>query len=96
MSRQILALAVCALLTHTLARPASADDSDRVLRIDHHVGVRSTVPAIAGQTATIYVREVVRAGTALRGGAGNRPVLFVHGGGTPGAVAFDVQHQDYS
>src|SRR5947207_15849825 len=44
----------------------------------------------------MYVREVVRAGTALRGGAANRVILFVHGGGTPGAVAFDVQHQDYS
>jgi pimeloyl-ACP methyl ester carboxylesterase len=55
------------------------------------------VPAIAGQTTTIYVREVVRAGTALRNRASATPiVLFVHGAGTPGAVGFDVAHQDYS
>jgi tRNA 2-selenouridine synthase len=28
--------------------------------------------------------------------AGDKVVLFVHGGGTPGAVAFDVPYQDYS
>jgi pimeloyl-ACP methyl ester carboxylesterase len=38
----------------------------------------------------------VRAGTALRGGAGSRVVLFVHGTGTPAEVAFDVPYPDYS
>jgi pimeloyl-ACP methyl ester carboxylesterase len=74
-----------------------ADDSERVLTIDHYVTVRSTVPAIAGQPSQIYVRERAKAGTVLRGSTlSDRVVLFVHGAGTPGAVAFDVPYQDYS
>jgi pimeloyl-ACP methyl ester carboxylesterase len=54
-------------------------------------------PDITGQIAQIYVREVVVAGTALRGGtSADRVVLFVHGAGTPAEVAFDVPHEDYS
>jgi hypothetical protein len=45
----------------TLARTAVAEDDDQ----DHDVGVRSTVPAIAGQRTPVYVREVVRAASAL-------------------------------
>jgi hypothetical protein len=45
---------------------AYADDSDRLLTIDHYVRVVSTVPAIAGQPAQLYVRERVLAGGALR------------------------------
>src|SRR6185295_13498815 len=71
-------------------------DSARPLSIDHYVRVRSTVPAIAGQTTQIYVREVVLAGAAARGTAPEKVVLFVHGAGTPGEVAFDVPYQDYS
>jgi pimeloyl-ACP methyl ester carboxylesterase len=75
----------------------AAEDYDRVLRLDHYVGVRSTVPAIAGQQTPIYVREVVRAASALRDkGIANRVVLFIHGAGTPAEVAFDVPYQDYS
>src|SRR4026209_787548 len=47
---------------------AFADDADRLLRLDHYVQVRSTVPAIAGQITQIYVREVVEAGTVPRSG----------------------------
>jgi pimeloyl-ACP methyl ester carboxylesterase len=55
------------------------------------------VPAIAGQTTPIYVREVVRAASALRDrNIANRVVLFIHGAGTPAEVAFDVPYQDYS
>jgi len=76
---------------------ASGDDGERLLTVDHYVATRSIVPAIAGQTAQIYVREVVRAGTALRGvAASDKVVLFVHGAGTPAEVAFDVPYQDYS
>src|SRR5262249_7387280 len=54
-------------------------------------------PVIAGQTANIYVREVVLAHTALRENLPpNRIALFVHGAGTPAEVAFDVPYQDYS
>src|SRR5690242_5046448 len=74
-----------------------ADDGGRLLRIDHYVQVRSTVPAIAGQTTQIYVREVVEAGTVLRGGpAADRVALFIHGAGTPAEVSFDVPYGDYS
>ena len=55
-----------------LAQLSFADDSGRLLRVDHYVRVRSTVPAITGQTSQIYVREVVQAGVALRGPAGDR------------------------
>jgi len=74
-----------------------ADDSDRLLAIDHYVRVVSTVPAIAGQPAQLYVHERVLAGRALRSAsAGDNVVLFVHGAGTPAEVAFDVPYQDYS
>jgi pimeloyl-ACP methyl ester carboxylesterase len=97
MCRRYFASALCAL-TLALAASLAADDGQRLLTIDHYVRVQSTVPAIAGQPAQIYVRERVQAGTALRasGSSGDRVVLFVHGAGTPSEVAFDVPHQDYS
>src|SRR6202142_253407 len=88
-------LYVLALLGVSLS--AAADDGNRLLRLDHYVTVRSGVPAIAGQNAQIYVREVVEAATVLRGGpAQNRVALFIHGAGTPAEVSFDVPYQDYS
>ena len=93
----ICAVIGVSLLGHGFVQPAAADEVARLLRLDHYVGVRSTVPAIAGQVAPIYVREVVRADTALRSGTlANRVVLFVHGAGTPAEVSFDVPYQDYS
>ena len=94
-------MAVClgavAFAASMVAAPIAGDDSEMLLTIDHQVRVRSSVPAIAGQPANIYVRERVKAGIALRGSTvGDRVVLFVHGAGTPGAVAFDVPHEDYS
>jgi pimeloyl-ACP methyl ester carboxylesterase len=78
------------------AQLSFADDSSRLLRVDHYVRVHSTVPAIDGQTSAIYVREVVDAGIALRGPAPDRVAIFVHGAGTPAEVAFDVPYKDYS
>src|SRR5437763_2429000 len=76
---------------------AHGDDGARLLTVDHFVKVKSTVPAIAGQPAQIYVRERVQAGAALRGAVvSDRVVLFVHGAGTPAEVSFDVPYQDYS
>jgi len=90
----IVTAAVLALAASSLV---SADDSGRLLTIDHFVRERSAVPSIAGQPAEIYVRERVKAGVALRGSAaGDRVVLFVHGAGTPAEVAFDVPYEDYS
>src|SRR5512135_3596156 len=86
-----------ALLSLTFASMSFGDDGARLLRLDHYVRVHSTVPAIAGQLTQIYVREVVEAGTVLRGGpAADRVALFIHGAGTPAEVAFDVPYQDYS
>jgi pimeloyl-ACP methyl ester carboxylesterase len=74
-----------------------AEDGSTLLTVDHYVKVRSTVPFMNGQTAQLYVRERVAAGTALRAAdLSGRVVLFVHGAGTPAEVAFDVPHQDYS
>ena len=83
-----LLMAACATIS---------DDGSRLVTVDHYVRVKSTAPAIAGQEAQIYVREVVLAGAALRGGpAADRVVLFVHGAGTPAEVTFDVPYKDYS
>ncbi len=77
--------------------PLAGDDSGRILTIDHYLRVPSSVPAMSGQPAQIYVRERVQAGMLARGARqADRVVLFVHGAGTPAEVAFDVPHQDYS
>jgi pimeloyl-ACP methyl ester carboxylesterase len=95
--RLIGALSVGFVLAAGLAHLSAGDDGQRLLTIDHYVAVQSTVPAIAGQPAQIYVRERVLAGAALRGAtSADRVVLFVHGAGTPAEVAFDVPYQDYS
>jgi pimeloyl-ACP methyl ester carboxylesterase len=88
-------MALLCLGTLAIAQRARADDSDLLLRVDHYVGVKSTVPVIAGQMTEIYVREVVRAHTALRSWA-TPVVLFIHGAGTPAEVAFDPPYRDYS
>lgn len=73
---------------------APAQAQDTVSR-DHTVTVTSTVPAIAGQKSSLYVRERALPGV-LKNGAGDKVVLFVHGAGTPAEVSFDVPYQDYS
>ncbi|MGE0405011.1 MAG: alpha/beta fold hydrolase [Candidatus Korobacteraceae bacterium] len=86
-----------ACLVFFVAATLSADDGGKLLRVDHYVSVKSTVPSIAGQDAQLYVREVVLAGTALRGRVpADRVILFVHGAGTPAEVAFDITYEDYS
>jgi pimeloyl-ACP methyl ester carboxylesterase len=71
-----------------------ADDAQRLLRVDHYVRVKSIAPSMNGQISQVYVREVVKAGAALRSTSGI--VLFIHGAGTPAEVAFDVPYADYS
>jgi pimeloyl-ACP methyl ester carboxylesterase len=91
------AFLVVGVFAHPLAPIAAADDSEQLLTVDHYVRIRSTVPAIAGQPAQIYVRERAKAGTVLRGATfADRVVVFVHGAGTPAEVAFDVPYKDYS
>ena len=93
-----LALWRSAIILGLCIAPAGfGDDGSRLLRIDHYVQVRSSVPAISEQSTQIYMREVVEAGIVLRGGpAADRVALFIHGAGTPGEVSFDVPYQDYS
>ena len=91
MSKTLITLLALAAGTYCLA-----DDSGKLLSVDHYVRVRSTVPSIAGHATQIYVRQVVHAGLALRGTAPDKVVLFVHGAGTPAEVSFDVPYQDYS
>jgi pimeloyl-ACP methyl ester carboxylesterase len=94
MHRTLSGISILILL---LASTGFGEDGARLLSVDHYVRVKSTAPAITGQDAQIYVREVVLAGTALRGRpAPNSVVLFVHGAGTPAEVSFDVPYQDYS
>jgi len=95
MHRYFLSLGPLALLMAACA--TTSDDGSRLVTVEHYVRVKSTAPAFAGQEAKIYVREVVLAGTALRGGAAPvGVVLFVHGAGTPAEVTFDVPYKDYS
>jgi pimeloyl-ACP methyl ester carboxylesterase len=91
-------LPVIGALVLTLAASSGfGQDGVRLLSVDHYVRVKSAAPDIAGQTAQIYVREIVLAGTALRGrAASGSVVLFVHGAGTPAEVSFDVPYKDYS
>jgi pimeloyl-ACP methyl ester carboxylesterase len=84
-----------ALLLAGSTHLAAADDGEELLTIDHYVPVRSVLPTMGGQQTQIYVRERVKAGTALRGASAGI-VLFIHGAGTPAEVAFDVPYQDYS
>src|SRR5436190_5809496 len=88
---------LCTLGMLLAASTGFGDDGSRLISLDHYVRVKSTAPAIAGQEAQIYVREVVIAGNALRGRPGpDSVVLFVHGAGTPAEVSFDVPYKDYS
>jgi len=81
----------------TLSAAAFGADANSLLRVDHYVKVKSTVPAIVGEATQIYVREVSHPGTVLRSASlAGKVVLFVHGAGTPAEVAFDVPYQDYS
>src|SRR5690348_13300371 len=67
-------------LLFLLSAAMFADDAQRLLRVDHYIRVKSVAPSMTGQISQVYVREVVKAGTALRGAAG--VVLFIHGAGT--------------
>ena len=58
---------------------------------EHWVLVASTAPSMKGESAQLYLREAAPAG------GGRLPVvLFIHGSGVPGEVAFDSRMDDYS
>ena len=93
MRRMKLPIALIAAVA-LAAAALSAQSSSKILSVDRKVTVKSIVPAIAGQSAQIYVRERVAEG--MKNPAADRVVLFVHGAGTPAEVAFDVPTGDYS
>jgi pimeloyl-ACP methyl ester carboxylesterase len=95
---------VIAVLSVTLAAAAAAQQPKAakqasVVTIDRLVAHASTVPAVKGQRVDLFVREKVGEG-ALRAQSGasfnGRVVLMVHGGYSPGVLAFDVPYRDYS
>jgi pimeloyl-ACP methyl ester carboxylesterase len=87
----ITALSLAMVMAGCAHQP-SGRDGDGLVSVDHYVNVRSTIPEIAGQNTRIYVRERTKAGA----GAGKGVVLFIHGAGTPAAVAFDAPRPGYS
>jgi pimeloyl-ACP methyl ester carboxylesterase len=84
------------LLGLSLASLAAAGD---VLSIDRFVPHVSTVPANAGQTVGLHLREKVLPGIA-KSSSSDKPqpqiVLFIHGGFSPSVVAYDLDYKDYS
>ena len=89
-----LSLGFVAALPLAAAGVSAQSGSPKILSLDHTLTVTSTVPAIEGQQAQIYMRERVAEG--MKNPAADRVVLFVHGAGTPAEVAFDVPTGDYS
>src|SRR6478752_9584771 len=90
-----IGLAFSLALTAAIGMSAqTVSDARKILSVDHTVSLKSVVPAIAGQQASIYVRE--RLADGVKNPPADRVVLFVHGAGTPAEVAFDVPYGDYS
>jgi pimeloyl-ACP methyl ester carboxylesterase len=87
MKTVLRAIALTVALSPAISTAQSAD----LRRADHTVMVRSSAPAMRGQEARLYVREVAPASGPTRG-----VVLFVHGAGTPSEVAFDTPLGDFS
>src|SRR5215831_10909307 len=95
MQRHVPLMIAISVLTAACA--TVGEDTSRLVTTNHYVRVKSIAPAMAGQEAQIYVREVVLAGKVEGGAAPSQGVvLFVHGAGTPAEVTFDVPYKDYS
>ena len=65
-------------------------------RTNHYVPVVSTAPAMAGETALLYVRQVSQGAITEDMDLDGKVVLFIHGAGTPAEVGFDVPVSGYS
>ncbi len=85
---KVIALASALMLAALAPRTSRAQD---LVRTESYVTVTSTAPAMKGQPAKLYIREV-----KLKAGPSRGVVLFVHGGGTPSEASFDLPYQDYS
>ena len=88
------AIAAGLLLALLPGVPAIAND---IVTIDRLVAHTSTVPAVAGKSVDLFVREKVPAAILNAGKApAGKVALFVHGGYSPATLAFDVGYRDYS
>jgi pimeloyl-ACP methyl ester carboxylesterase len=72
------------------AQTAAEEESDRILTIDHQVPHVSTVPANAGKSVQLFVRESV-ASNKLPGKA----VLMLHGVSVPVLAGYQLKHKHY-
>lgn len=85
----------CALLLIGISGCAGAPRGSALSTVDHFVPHVSTVPAIAGQTVGIFVRQKVAA-SMREGGMAGRVVLFVHGATVPSVPDYDLDHKTYN
>jgi pimeloyl-ACP methyl ester carboxylesterase len=96
LTRSIAGAAIAGL---ALALPCGTSLANDIVTIDRLVAHKSTVPAVAGKSVDLFVREKVPA-TILNAPGGKAPagkvVLFVHGGFSPATLAFDVAYREYS
>jgi pimeloyl-ACP methyl ester carboxylesterase len=72
----------------------SADQGAKILTIDHLVPHVSTVPANAGDTVNLFVRERVRSDRLDENP--RKAVLMIHGASVPVLPGMDLAHDDYS
>ena len=79
------------------ARDTALPDGQKPITTDRFVPHVSTVPANRGRIVGLHLREKALAGALEPGGAARVPlVLFIHGGYSPAAVAYDLEYRDYS
>jgi pimeloyl-ACP methyl ester carboxylesterase len=77
----------------------SVSVADDIITVDRLVSHKSTVPAVAGKSVDLFVREKVPSAILNAPGGkaqAERVALFVHGGFNPATLAFDVAYRDYS
>jgi pimeloyl-ACP methyl ester carboxylesterase len=94
--RHTVRLVTISLLLATATANAADDPVLTVHRFVPHI---STVPVNAGAPVGLYVRERVLASVARSAEGRKTPpkvVLFVHGGFSPSAVAYDLDYKDFS
>lgn len=73
------------------------DPEEGIVTTDSFVTHISTVPANAGKTVGLFLRERVLASTVASAAHRKPPVvLMVHGGFGPSIVAYDLRYRDYS
>lgn len=72
------------------AQTAAEEGSDRILTMDHHVPHVSTVPANAGESVRLFVRE-----TVARNKVPGKTVLMLHGASVPVLAGYQLEHKHY-